>query len=29
VEEPKKRELAAKKVETPANLESLLEEWED
>jgi hypothetical protein len=29
VEEPKKRESAAKKVETPANLESLLEEWED
>jgi hypothetical protein len=29
VDEPKKRESAAKKVETPANLESLLEEWED
>lgn len=29
VEEPKKREAPAKKVETPTNLESLLEEWED
>lgn len=29
VDEPKKRETPAKKVETPTNLESLLEEWED